>query len=104
MAKPTLKLADRTFHCGACGLTIDRDLNAARNIAQHADTAEAPQVASGRGETQNARRASLRLPSPRARQQDAMKREDAQPHGQAPPRQSNPPTSHHPGHEQAKLF
>lgn len=28
-----LTLADRTFHCRQCGLVVDRDLNAARNIA-----------------------------------------------------------------------
>ncbi len=31
--KPQLSLADRTFECGRCGLTIDRDLNAAINLA-----------------------------------------------------------------------
>ena len=30
---PELTLADRTFVCWACGLTIDRDLNAAQNLA-----------------------------------------------------------------------
>ena len=30
---PTLTLADRVFLCGNCGLTIDRDLNAAQNLA-----------------------------------------------------------------------
>jgi putative transposase len=29
-----LTLADRTFHCQACGLVLDRDLNAAINLAQ----------------------------------------------------------------------
>ncbi|WP_331740387.1 transposase (plasmid) [Streptomyces cyaneofuscatus] len=36
---PRLTLTDRTFICEPCGLTIDRDLNAARNIAAHADAA-----------------------------------------------------------------
>ena len=27
-----LKLSDRTYHCDECGLTMDRDLNAAINI------------------------------------------------------------------------
>jgi putative transposase len=29
-----LALAERTFHCEACGLLLDRDLNAARNLAK----------------------------------------------------------------------
>jgi len=29
-----LTLADRTFHCPECGLELDRDLNAARNLAR----------------------------------------------------------------------
>lgn len=32
-AKPKLSLAERTFHCVACDLVEDRDVNAARNIA-----------------------------------------------------------------------
>jgi putative transposase len=104
---PRLALADREFHCTDCGLRIDRDLNASRNIAAHAvlaGTQPAPQVAPGKGETQNARGASVRLPGPRAEKQDAMKREDARPTSQAPPRRSNPPTSPNPRQEQAKLF
>ncbi|MDZ4235912.1 MAG: RNA-guided endonuclease TnpB family protein [Dietzia sp.] len=31
--RPKLSLAERTYHCDACGLVIDRDINAARNIA-----------------------------------------------------------------------
>lgn len=30
--KDSMPLAERIFHCGECGLRIDRDLNAARNI------------------------------------------------------------------------
>jgi putative transposase len=29
-----LSLAERTFHCEVCGLVLDRDLNAARNLAK----------------------------------------------------------------------
>ncbi|MGN7157839.1 RNA-guided endonuclease InsQ/TnpB family protein [Dietzia cercidiphylli] len=31
--KPKLGLSERTFHCGDCDLVLDRDVNAARNIA-----------------------------------------------------------------------
>ena len=31
-AKLKLKLSDRIYHCNVCGLTIDRDLNAAINV------------------------------------------------------------------------
>ncbi len=31
--KSDLKLSDRLFHCAACGLVMDRDANAARNLA-----------------------------------------------------------------------
>jgi putative transposase len=30
--RQVLKLSDRTYNCGACGLVIDRDLNASKNI------------------------------------------------------------------------
>ena len=30
--KHELKLSNRVYHCDACGLTMDRDLNAAINI------------------------------------------------------------------------
>lgn len=33
--KVTLKLADRTYHCNECGLTIDRDYNASLNLANY---------------------------------------------------------------------
>lgn len=32
--KDTLSLAERVFGCGTCGLRLDRDLNAARNLEQ----------------------------------------------------------------------
>jgi putative transposase len=36
VAKAKLHLAERTFVCDSCGLVIDRDLNAAVNLARHA--------------------------------------------------------------------
>jgi putative transposase len=36
--KEKLDLSERTYACDACGLVIDRDLNAARNLAQLATT------------------------------------------------------------------
>jgi putative transposase len=35
--KAKLTLAERMFHCEACGLRIDRDQNAARNLARLVD-------------------------------------------------------------------
>ncbi|WP_445520977.1 RNA-guided endonuclease TnpB family protein [Streptomyces sp. NEAU-174] len=100
---PRLTLADRTFHCGNCGLGIDRDLNAARNIAQHAVAAAHHPVAPGRGETQNARGASVRPPGPRARRQEAMNREGTGPPRPVPPQRSDPLTLLvTPDHELAK--
>ncbi|WP_207783928.1 zinc ribbon domain-containing protein [Micromonospora globispora] len=49
--KTKLALSERTYHCDACGLVLDRDLNAARNLAALAaeyDTAGSGPVA-GRG-------------------------------------------------------
>jgi putative transposase len=60
-----LSLAERTYRC-ACGLVIDRDLNAARNLE-----ALAVNVAGGRSETKNGRGGEHRLdaqPSPMKRQ------------------------------------
>ncbi|MEO6637974.1 MAG: transposase [Ginsengibacter sp.] len=36
--KETLKLSDRNYKCENCGLTIDRDLNAAKNLANFGST------------------------------------------------------------------
>ena len=35
--KQKLKLSDRVYNCPCCGLTIDRDLNAALNLTKYAD-------------------------------------------------------------------
>jgi putative transposase len=37
--KDELALSERTYHCDKCGLTIDRDLNAAINIAAYSEPA-----------------------------------------------------------------
>jgi putative transposase len=64
--KPNLALADRTYVCEHCGLDIDRDLNAAINLARLGDTqhtggtrtgtgsspAAHPRVGNGRGAMQ----------------------------------------------------
>jgi putative transposase len=55
--KSKLSLSEREFHCEACGLVIDRDLNASRNLAALAaefDTSGSGPVA-GRGADQKTR-------------------------------------------------
>lgn len=47
--KAKLSLRERTFRCDDCGLVIDRDLNAARNLAKYG----MQHVAGGRSETIN---------------------------------------------------
>jgi putative transposase len=39
--KPNLTLAERVFECGGCGVVIDRDLNAAINLARLGEPARA---------------------------------------------------------------
>jgi putative transposase len=65
--KAKLPLAERTFYCEECGLVLDRDLNAARNLAKLVES-----VAQSGWETQTARGAD-RKPQPAG--QVAMKRE-----------------------------
>lgn len=45
--KEDLTLADRTFHCEQCGLVLDRDLNAAINLARLAGSSPDTQNACG---------------------------------------------------------
>jgi putative transposase len=65
--KAKLTLAERTFCCEVCGLWIDRDLNAARNLAKLVQS-----VAQSGWETRNARGADV---SPGRAGQAAVKRE-----------------------------
>jgi putative transposase len=70
--KAKLTLAERTFACEACGLRIDRDLNAARNLAKLAE-----HVAQSGWETPNARGADRKT---QLAGQVAMKREPSSPY------------------------
>ena len=56
-ARATLRLDERIFHCdnAKCGLTLDRDLNASRNLVKLAE-----HVAQSGWETSNARGADVR--------------------------------------------
>ncbi|WP_435622014.1 zinc ribbon domain-containing protein, partial [Anoxybacillus eryuanensis] len=36
--KDHLSLSERTYRCGACGIEIDRDLNASINLKQYAES------------------------------------------------------------------
>jgi putative transposase len=59
--KPNLTLADRTYACDHCGLVIDRDLNAAANLARLGGTgtgsspAASHRAGQGRGATKKTR-------------------------------------------------
>ena len=54
LIKDSVPLAVRVFDCPACGLTLDRDVNAAKNLAKW------PEVAASASETQNACRGNVR--------------------------------------------
>ncbi len=53
--KPNLTLADRTYTCEHCGLTIDRDLNAAVNLARLGDPSRGMGTGTGSGPAANHR-------------------------------------------------
>lgn len=65
--KAKLTLSERDFNCGSCGLLLDRDLNAARNLANLTNN-----VAQSGWETRNARGVDVR---PDLVGRTAMKRE-----------------------------
>ena len=70
--KPDLPLWVRTFECGMCGLVLDRDENAARNLAALVAT-----VAGSGPETQNARGRDVRPAARRAVPEEAGSRRRA---------------------------
>lgn len=91
---PSQTLAERTFTCTICGLSIDRDHNAAINIAAAATNPAAwkkAAVAPGTEETQNARRGDVRPATRTGSRQSPQKREDTEP---VSPRRSDPPAPH----------
>jgi putative transposase len=57
--KTKLTLSERTYHCSTCGLTLDRDLNAAYNLAALAARVD---VAGSGPETLNGRGADRKTP------------------------------------------
>jgi putative transposase len=59
--KAKLPLSERTYRCERCGLALDRDENAARNLAALVQTGAGMEVVAGSGpETRNARGADVR--------------------------------------------
>jgi putative transposase len=79
--KPDLALADRTYACDHCGLMIDRDLNAAINLARLGEPCPGKQSPAGSGPV--AGRGATRETEP-ARAGDAGGREASTPHQQPP--------------------
>lgn len=67
--KPKLSLAERTYVCEACGLVLDRDVNAARNLAQLVQhvAGSGPETGNGRGaDRKTSVLAGGEIPHPRA--------------------------------------
>jgi len=53
--KAKLLLSEREYVCGSCGLVMDRDENAARNLAALAVAASGAETLNGRGADQKTR-------------------------------------------------
>ncbi len=66
-----LTLADRVFRCEQCGLLLDRDLNAALNLAQLADSSPDSQNACGEASAGLGREAQVK-PSPMKQEPDTF--------------------------------
>jgi putative transposase len=82
--KPNLTLADRTYECDHCGLRIDRDLNAAVNLARLGETRhQVPGEQGPAGSGPVAGRGATRETEP-ARAGDAGGRETSTPRRQPP--------------------
>jgi transposase len=50
--KAKLLLSERTYACTACGIVLDRDMNAAINLAEYGNrliAGSAPEIPNGRG-------------------------------------------------------
>jgi putative transposase len=60
-----LTLADRIYYCEACGLVLDRDLNAAINLAKLAGSVSDSQNACGAGSAGSSRKATVQLSAKR---------------------------------------
>ena len=79
--KPNLTLADRIYQCDHCGLKIDRDLNAAVNLARLGEPRQGEQGPAGSGPV--AGRGATRETEP-ARAGNAGGRETSTPRRQPP--------------------
>src|SRR5262249_6801281 len=66
-----LSLADRVFRCEHCGLALDRDLNAAKNLAQLADSSPDRHTACGEASSSYGLAAGVQL-APLKQEPDAF--------------------------------
>ena len=63
--KAKLSLSERVYHCGKCGLDMDRDVNAAINIMVAGSAPETLNARGGSGRRANASRRATRHPAKR---------------------------------------